>query len=180
MRRRFLAAMAMAAAMLMAAPVKVSRATLNNLERRFDERIERHNIEDPFYLLGATRGVYLENYGAVFTAEVNLVMGPSINPFRPRLSKEDIDKLRQRKLGRMDDIRKVMRDMMVTSATVLNEVPENEQIVVGVNLFHHSWENTAGLPGQIVMQAKRKALADFEAGRLNLEGLNAAIREQTN
>jgi hypothetical protein len=163
----------------LAAPVKVSRASLAALERRFDERIERFNIDDPFYLLGSARGVYLENYGVVFTAEVNLVMGPSVTPFRPRLNKDEIDRLRQRKLNRLDDLRKLMRDMMIHSAATLKEVPEAEQIVVGVNLFHHSWENTAGLPSQLVMQARRKDLAGFESGRVTAEALAAAIREQS-
>ncbi|MBK5294152.1 MAG: hypothetical protein JJE04_21050 [Acidobacteriia bacterium] len=175
---RTVPAMALAAALSLAAPVRVSRSTLATLERRFDERIERHSIDDPLYLLGSTRGVYLEKYGAVFTAEMNLVTGPAITPFRPKLSKEEVDKLRMKKLTRLPEVRQLMRDMMVTSATALDTVPPEEQIVVGVSFFYYSWENGAGLPGQIVMQAKRKTLVDYEAGRVDLKTLSAAIQEQ--
>jgi hypothetical protein len=41
---------------------------------------------EPYLLLGETHGVYLENYGAVFTASVNLVEGPNVTPFRPAIS----------------------------------------------------------------------------------------------
>jgi len=71
-----------------------------------------------------------------------------------------------------------MRDMMVSSATNLKSMPLEEQVVVGVNLFYQSWEDTTGLPSQIVMQTQRKTLTDFEAGRIKAEALQAAIREQ--
>ncbi len=171
-------ALVLATALCLAAPVRVSRSMLAVLERGFDERIERFSIDDPLYLLGSTRGVYLEKYGAVFTAELNLVTGPAITPFRPKLTKEEVDKLRQKKLTRLPEVRQLMRDMMVTSATALSAVPPEEQIVVGVSLFYYSWENGAGLPGQIVMQAKRKTLVDYEAGRVDLKTLTASIQEQ--
>ncbi|MBM3812691.1 MAG: hypothetical protein FJW20_13770 [Acidimicrobiia bacterium] len=167
----------MGALLCLASAPRVGRSTLAHLERGFDQRIEAFNVDDPFMLLGSTRGVYLENYGAVFTAEVNLVTGPAITPFRPKLTPVEIEKLRQKKLGRLPQIRQVMRDMLVTSATALKTVPPEQQIVVGVSLFYFSWENSSGLPGQLVLQAKRKALIDFEAGRLDANGLNASIQE---
>jgi len=170
-------AFAVAAVICLAAPQKVSRNTLSHLERGFDQRIERFNIDDPFMLLGSTRGMYLDKYGAVFTAEINLVTGPAVTPFRPKFTAAEVEKLRQKKLSRLPQIRQVMRDMMVTSAIALNTVPPEEQIVVGVNLFYFSWENSTEMPAQIVMQARRKALVDYEAGRIDVNGLNTAIQE---
>jgi len=157
---------------------RVSRAVMQDIERTFDQRIERYSVDDPLYLLGATRGVYLENYGAVLSTEVNLVVGPVLSPFRPKLSKEELARLRQKKLDRLPLLKQVVRDMMVTAATRLNMVPPNEQIVIGVTLFHYSWEDSSGLPGQLVMQAARRSLVDFEAGRINREALDAAIAVQ--
>ena len=158
-----------------AAPM-VNRGVMEDLERRFDRSIETFDINDPFYLLGNTRGVYLEDYGAVFTAELNLVGGATLTPFRPEFTPEQKEQLRQKKQGRIAVLRTIMRDMMVDSATALDAVPPQEQIVVGTSLFYYSWENRTGLPSQILMQARRQSMLDFEAGRITSQQLDAAIR----
>jgi hypothetical protein len=43
-----------------ATPVRVSRANLSHLEQRMDERVVAIAPDEPGYLLGPTRGVYLE------------------------------------------------------------------------------------------------------------------------
>ena len=54
------------------------RTTLAAAEKSLDDRIAGLWGDNPLIVLGPTRGVYLEGYGAVFTAEVNLVAGPQI------------------------------------------------------------------------------------------------------
>lgn len=164
-----------AVALCLAAPPKVSRAQLKVLEVGFDQRIGRANIDDPFDILGATRAVYMEGFGVVLSTEVNLVVGPAITPFRPKLSADDVEKLRLRKLARLPQLKQLMRDMMVTSATTLKSMPAEEQVVVGSHLFFYSWEDRKDLPEQLVMKASRKALLDVEAGRSKVE---AAVQEQ--
>ena len=61
--------------------------------------------DDPYLLIGDTRGVYLEGYGAVFTTEVNLANGPSLSPFRPSITKDDIARIRAKKLERFPILR---------------------------------------------------------------------------
>ena len=161
-----------------AAGPTMDRGLIKGLERKFDKGIEAFSIDDPFYLLGNTRGVYLDGYGAVFTAELNLVAAAVITPFRPSFTPEQIEKLRQKKLTRLEPLKKVMRTMMVDSATSLKSVPANENIAVGVSLFYYSWEDTRELPSQVLMEARRGSLLDFETGRLNPEQLNSAIRVQ--
>ncbi|MFN7921856.1 MAG: hypothetical protein U0Q16_17275 [Bryobacteraceae bacterium] len=173
MKGFFFVALALATA---AAP-RVPRSALVAMERSFDQRIQRANIDDPLDLLGATRGIYLEKYGAVFTCEVDLAV-TAITPFRPQLSGEEKERLRQKKLARLGAVKQLMRDMMVTSATSLKTMPENEQVSVGVTFFYRAWELTNGLPSQLVLSAPRKALVDFEAGRIKAEALNAVIQEQ--
>lgn len=159
-----------------AAVSRVSREAMAVLEKKFDQRIEHFSIDDPFYLLGATRGVYLEDYGVVFTAELNLVPGAVITPFRPAFTAEQIEKVRQKKKRRLVPLKEMMRNMMVDSATALRDVPPEEQVVVGVSLFYYSWEDTNELPEQILMRARRSGLLDFEAGRIDRAGLDSAIR----
>ena len=150
---------------LVAAPAerpRVVRESLAALERIFDSRIERQSIEDPFMLLGTTRGVYLEGYGAVLTAEVNLVSGPAITPFRPALSREEISRLHARKQQRLPELRRIRREMLMDAAGALEAVPAGEQIVLAVTLFYYSWEDRSGLPSQILMQAQRQQLLNLK------------------
>ncbi|MBM3734799.1 MAG: hypothetical protein FJW39_03360 [Acidobacteria bacterium] len=173
-----LAATVLTTAVLFAAPARIQRADLRILEQSFDRRINQAAVEDPFDLLGNTRAIYLEKFGVVLSSEVGLVVSPAPTPFAPTHTKEAKERLRQRKLAHLPLLRRLMRDMMVSSATNLKSMPLEEQVVVGVNLFYQSWEDTTGLPSQIVMQTQRKTLTDFEAGRIKAEALQAAIREQ--
>jgi len=173
MKRTILAALVLAAAMSTGAVVKprVSRLAMLAMEKSFDQRIQSYDTTDPFDLLGYTRGVYLENYGAVFTAEVNLVVGPAISPFHPAPTKEQIKRLHQKKLTRLPILKHQMREALRGMAASLDTVPPNEQIVLGVSLVCFTWEIRDGLPGQILMQAERKSL-------LGATAVGAAIREQ--
>jgi len=176
MRHPILTALTLAAALCGSAAVepRVSRATIAAMEKSFDHRIQSLDVTDPFDVLGSTRGVYLEGYGAVFTAEVNLVVGPAISPFRPALTKEQIAKLRLKRLARLPVLKRQMKDALGALAASLDTVPPSEQIVLGVSLFYFSWEQRADLPGQILMQARRQALLDVTSGRIR----DAGIREQ--
>jgi hypothetical protein len=51
-----------------------------------------------------------------------------------------------------------MREMLVASASSLENLPPSEQVVLAVSLFHYSWEDYTGIPNQIVMQAPRQQL----------------------
>src|ERR1022692_1316563 len=62
---------------------RVGRNMIAAAEKNLDDRFTRLWDDNPFVVLGPTRGVYLENYGAVFTAEVNLVAGPVVGIAMP-------------------------------------------------------------------------------------------------
>jgi hypothetical protein len=157
-----------------AAPRQVTRAAMAAVEKNFDKRLE--SLVSPMLLLGMTHGVYLEGNGAVFTAEVNLASGPAASPFRPPLGKDDFIRVRQMKLERLPALKGAMREMLVAAAGSLDTIPVEERLVVGVKLFHFSWEDSAGLPAQIVMQAPRKALLDFQTGRRKPAELESVVQ----
>ncbi len=136
----------------------VSRGQLVQLERWFDKRIQTHSLDDPMDLLGTTRAVYLEGYGVVFTAEVNLVASAVVTPFRPAFTPEEVARLRQKKLARLEDLKRLMLEMMVEAARRLNSLSPDERIVVAVSLFRYSWEDARGLPAQLLLQAPRNVL----------------------
>jgi hypothetical protein len=175
---RLLALVAFVVLVCGAAITTVPRAQIETLERHFDRRLQSFDVNDPFYILGATRGVYLDGYGMVFTSEVGLVQTPNITPFRPQISKEDIAKVRQRKLARVPQVKKLMRDMLVQSGNVLVTMPADQQVVIAMIMAYSPWEDKTGLPLQIMMQAQRKTLVDFEAGRMDEAGLVSAIKVQ--
>lgn len=158
--RPFAVALFLAAALAPpAAPqrAKVTRAALAPIESSFDARIGNPSQQDPFDLLGNTRGVYLEGYGAVFTAEANLIVLP-LSPFRPALTKEEIANVHRRKLAKLEVLKKALRDLMIGAAASLGGVPPDERIAVSVTLFYYSWEQRTGLPAQLVLHAPRAAL----------------------
>ena len=160
-----------------AAAPKISRPAMQAVERSFDQRFQQFNADDPIEVLGPARGVYVDQLGVVLSAEVNLVV-TAITPFRPQITGEQLEKLRQKKLLRVAEVRKLMRDTMISAAVSLKSLGMDEQMVVGVTFFHRPFELTQDLPGQIVMQAPKRVLADYEAGRIKQPALDAAIQEQ--
>ncbi|HLJ18307.1 MAG TPA: hypothetical protein VKV15_27700 [Bryobacteraceae bacterium] len=164
----------LAAAVFAASPEKprVGRAQIDAMEKNFDQRLSRL-WNEPFLLLGTTRGFYLDGFGAVFSAEINLVNGPNITPFQPVISKAQVEQHKKKKLERVPALKEAMRQMLTASAASLDGVPADEQIVVEVTISKYSWEDIAGVPTQILMQAQKKKL--LEAQR---SGVDAAIREQ--
>jgi len=119
---------------------------------------------NPFTLLGSTRGLYLEGYGAVFTAEMNLVPGLSLSPFRQTISPEEIARVRARKLEQLPVLRKTMQAMLLSAAASLDDVPKDERIVLGVIMLYLPAEDSAGMPSKIVMQGLRGKLLEAKLG----------------
>jgi hypothetical protein len=136
----------------------MTRTALATVEKDFDGRLTRVNTPDSFDLLGPTRGVYLEGYGVVFSAEVNLVVTPNLSPFHQQFTKAEIERWHERKLQRLPLLKQNMRAMLVASAASLENLPPSEQVVVAVTLFRYAWEDSSGVPSQIVMQAERQKL----------------------
>jgi hypothetical protein len=139
-------------------PVRIALGTFFQIERDFDGKLEKiGDANTPIDLLGATRGVYLDGYGAVFTAEMSLLRAPSVNPFHQTISKEEMTQVHDKKLARLPALRESVKEMVKAAARSLFLVPENQQIVVAVRLDYLQWENTSGLPGLILMRADRKS-----------------------
>jgi hypothetical protein len=149
------------------------------MEQSFDKRLLTASPESPFDLLGTTRGVYLDGYGAVFTAEVDLMMTTNINPFLQKIPKDYVVKVHTQKVQRIPLLKQTMRESMLAMAASLDGVPANENIVLGVSLVYFTkWEDTTGLPSQIIMQAERQKLLDVHLGRASQSSLDSSIHVQ--
>jgi hypothetical protein len=135
----------------------VARKVFTELESNMDYKFRVANDKDPFDLLGLTRGLYLPGYGAVVTTELSLIVTPTINPFKLKIPPEEVAKIHQRKLDHLPLLRKTMQGMWRDAATALTSMPDSEQVVLAVRLLYQPWEDTTGLPGQIVMKGARKS-----------------------
>lgn len=170
---RALGALLLAGALLAATPEKPrpKRGAIVDLEKNFDLAIEKVSPSDPMTVLSSTQGVYLEGYGAVFTAQVDLIITPQLNPFRRVMPEQDKARIRGRKVERLPALKQSMREALVNIAVALENMPSNEQVVLAVSVFHAHWEDTKGLPAQIVMQAERQKL-------LSRKDADSAIRTE--
>jgi hypothetical protein len=138
----------------------IARQTFTELEKTFDSQLAATGGAHPIDILGLTRGLYLADYGVVFTAEVSLVQTPGANPFGKGFSAEQKIEIRRLKLENLPLLRKVMREMVKNTAMTvgaagvrMNILKPNAQIVLAVRLLYLPYEITTGLPGQIVMKA---------------------------
>lgn len=145
------------------APIQASRVPwekITEVERLADSKFST-SAKDKLYMLGLTRGLYLSGYGAVFTTELELIdSGPFLpTPFKQTITPAEIAQVHKRKVDNVPVLKQIMRDVWTSAAGALNMIPDNEQVVVAVRLMYHSqWEDTKGLPAQIVVRADRKAL----------------------
>jgi hypothetical protein len=174
----FSSILATAAYVVVAQTPHVSYAAIRAMEQSFDKRVMTLGADAPFDLLGNTRGVYLGGYGAVFTTEVNLLVTNNISPFLQTIPKEYVAKVHAQKLQRVPLLKRSMQDALIATAASMDNVPPGESIVLGVTLFYYNWENTGGLPAQIVMQAQRQKLLDVQLGRASRASLDSVIRVQ--
>lgn len=156
---------------------KLTRVSIAAMEKDFDNRLTREVLDDdPFALLGMTRGVHVEGLGIVYSAEVNLAQLPGISPFHPEMTKADWARIRQKKLQRVPVLRTAMKQMLLNCAASLDGVPTEEVVALGVTLTRHPSEDSAGLPSQIVVQALKRDLIDVQAGRRDRAQLDTLIK----
>jgi hypothetical protein len=132
----------------------VTRTAMQAVEKVIDARL----TVDPTDLMGNTRGIYLPGFGVVLTSEVALVKLAGPSPFHQNITQDERTKAHARKLEALPKLRELIKAAMISAAADLRSLPLNEKLVFGVNLFYWNWEDTSGLPSQIVMQATRQQL----------------------
>jgi hypothetical protein len=154
------------------APVKTLRIapqTFRDLERRFDGMLVGMvpDPNDPVEIVGNTRGLHLEGYGVVFTAEISLVTTPGLSPFQPTIPKELAERVHNRRVERLPALKKMMQDMLhLMAMTFAPQIPPDQHLVLAIRLWYASWENSDGMPAQVVASATR---ADAQAGNIQMD-----------
>ncbi len=147
---------------------RVARGLISSMEHSLDERIVRLWPDNPLSVLGSTRGLYLEKYGAVFTTEVNMVPQP-VTLMNPVLTPADKANFQKKKKERFPQLRAELIKALGDTAASLDPVPANEQVVIAVYLTRYQWEDPQNVPAQILVQGERgKVLEAVKAGGANL------------
>jgi hypothetical protein len=153
---------------------RVSRAKIAAIEKFINNQFVAMYPEEPYFLIGLARGVYIEGYGAVFSAEINLATGASISPFKQTITREEIQRHKEKKEARMPPLRASLSGIVTTMNGYLETLPPNEEYVLAVTLLRYPWEEAA-VPHQIVMRVQRARM--LEALRSNARP-ETAIRTQ--
>jgi hypothetical protein len=143
----------------------VPLAKIVNTQKLISTQLAAMYPEEPWFLIGPARGVYLGGFGVIFSAEINLAMGPSLSPFKQTITKEEIARHRDKEGVRLPILRERMYTIVGTMASYLETMPNNEEFVLAVTLLKYPWEDPAGIPSQIVMRVPRGKL--MEAQRQN-------------
>lgn len=133
-----------------------ARPELANAEHIIDNAIQRKWSEDPLVLIGGTRAFYVDGFGVVMTAELNLVIGPTINPFSGPLTPEMAVAHRKKKLDRLPQLRDLMATTLGQAKTWFPTLRDDEQVALGIQLYRYPWEDRTGIPSQIMWQTTKK------------------------
>jgi hypothetical protein len=151
-------------------PPRVSRVSLAAAEKVLDDRLK--GVFNDITVTGFSRGVYLEGYGVVLTAEVNLFPAP-YNMVHTTLSKEEQNQTLVEKRKRLPKMRIAVQQALadLAASAVLDGVPGDEQITVSLLMLRYPWEN--GLPVQMILKAPKKRL--MEAQHAGPAALDAVI-----
>src|SRR6185369_12829853 len=97
-----------------------------------------------------------------FSAAVNLVTAPTLT-FRPAMTKPEILEHRRKKLERLPQLKSEMKKALADFASSLDPVPGDEQIVIAIMLTKYPWEDTNGVPSEVVLQGQKKKLIEAKA-----------------
>ena len=135
----------------------VSDDALKVLQTGFDSELAAYNYNDSIDVIGRTRGVYLNDYGVVFTTELSPIVTPNITPFIKKIPEETKISVHKRKLDRIPVVKEKMAEMMKRSAEQLSLLPDGQQIVVVVKLLYYPYEDTTQLPKQIMMKGDKRS-----------------------
>src|SRR5581483_9854155 len=93
----------------------MSLQAMTELEKEMDSRLSATGAvnNDPSLVLAGTRGVYISGFGAVFTADLDLVNTPlGAGLFATPISAEQKANTHKRKLAHVPMLQQTMRDML--------------------------------------------------------------------
>jgi hypothetical protein len=135
-------------------PPRVSRDSVVSGETGLENHLK--GLWTDLTVIGRARGVYLEGYGVVFTAEVTVVTAP-ILMMGPPLTQQQKDQIKATKLQRLPEVKNALKQELAALAASV-DVPPEENVVIALLLYRYPGEEK--LPVQVIVQAPRKKLLD--------------------
>jgi hypothetical protein len=76
------------------------------------------------------------------------------------------ERVHQRRVERLPFLKAAMKEMLRNMAQAGAQLPPTQQMVLAVRLWYGAWEDTTGMPRQVIMQASR---SDAAAGMVQME-----------
>ena len=164
-------------AFLFAEVQSVKIAALEDFEHRFESKLGQTPGPFPFEVLSTTPAIYVPGVGVALSNVVSLAYVDPPSPFRGPFTPKELAAIHDRKLQRLPILELSMREVMADTASAagFDPVPPTERVVLGVTLFYYTWEDSSGLPRQIVMSAEKQKL---QAARRSKADPATVIQEQ--
>src|SRR5690348_7251388 len=106
----------------------VGRTVIRSGEKSFEVRLRAMWPDTPQALIGGVRGVYLDGYGAVFTAEINMAT-ENVSLMHPLLNNSEKENLHKLKVQRLPMLKTALQQALAEVGPTLDPVPMDEQIV---------------------------------------------------
>ncbi len=154
-------------------PAPVRRSVIRAAEISIKQRLSGLFPDMAQSVTGDPRGVYLDGYGAVFTAEMEPVTDGTMM-MHAVLRPDEKAAVLAKKKARIPEIRKAMKETLVETAASLDPVPLDEQVVLEIIIDRFLWEDGSGYPAELMVQASRRKLLDLK--RNNNAGIDTVIR----
>lgn len=134
-----------------------------SMEKALDKHFRSIGVNAPVAMVGTARGIYLSDYGAVFSVEINLAPVAHVSPFRSAYSEQEKQQLNVSKRQRMEILEQAMRAVLLREGVGLTEIGADQQVALAVSLFHFPWEDLTQLPSQVVMAGVRGELSSAKS-----------------
>jgi len=141
------------------------------------ENTVAQNIKATFPILSSPKGIYLEDYGAVFSLEASLYQIRAISPFSPKPhSHKELDNAYQALLVRVDVLKQSMLRAIAENGTALQQLKPTDNLAVVVHLFNGYNDPDRPYPSQLIMKTKMDSLSQYRQRKLTLEQLSQKVQ----
>jgi hypothetical protein len=142
--------------------LRPTKAMLTAFEKQFVGNVLAATKDSTVTFVDPPRAYYLDNFGIMMACEVSPVPGYGPTMFGP-LNPEQIQLHHHKVEERLPILREQMKLALFDGATRFEALDDNDRLAVAVTVYHFAWENTTGIPSQIVIQGTRKALLEARA-----------------
>lgn len=142
---------------------RVDRAQTFALEKQFSERALALWGDDRYMFFLRPQAYSVDHFGILLTANMNLVPGPIPLPFRGPITKEEIATHKRAVLERIPRFRQFLKSELIDAAAMFPGGAETDRVGIAVTIYHYSWEDTADIPTQIIVQGVKRDLLEAKA-----------------